>query len=90
MNSDCMEHSSNRDYPAIELDMMDFMEQLSNEYICGKVDISDDGMRTNRKITDCKIEDSMNLGDISSISVIKRDQEERVRKCQNTIVYILL
>lgn len=79
MNSIHLEHSPNHNYPAIELDMTDFVEHLSEEYLHGKVDLRDDGIQTNPKIIGYKSEDCTNLGGISSISVSGLTLEERVR-----------
>ena len=56
-------------YPAIELDMTDFVEHLSEEYICGKIDVKDDGVQTNLMKIDCKTKNCTDLRDCSSISV---------------------
>ena len=81
MNSDHFEHIPKCDYPAIELNMMDFMKDLSNEYICKKIDITrrDADVHTNSKIINGKTEDCIDLGEISSISVGRVKQEEGVR-----------
>ena len=79
MNSDHFKYSPNC-YPAIELDMIGFMECLSDEFICEKVEVRDVGVKTNLKITDYKTEDCTDLEDISSNSVSGLNQKERVRK----------
>ena len=79
MDSSHFEHPSNREYPAIELDMTYFMEHLSDEHICGKLEVKDD-IRTNPNIIDCKTEDYTDLEEILSISRNKLEQEEKVRK----------
>lgn len=84
MNSYHFEH-----HAAIEFDMVDFMEDLSNENICGKLDVRDDGVHTKSKIIDCKTEDSTDLGDVSSISVSELDREGKVRKFQYRIFVLL-
>ena len=68
------------DYPAIELDMTNFMEYLSDEYICGKAEARIDGVRANPKILDCKTENCVDLGETSSISEVGRELEGKVRK----------
>ena len=75
MNSIRFQHSPNYDYPAIELDMTDFLEHLSEEYMCGKVDVRDDP-----KIIECKIEDCTEVGEVSCISTSGLEQKERVRQ----------
>jgi len=75
-----LKHFPEHNYPAIELDMTDFMKHLSNEYVCGKVDVGDDGGQTNPNTINCKTEDCTDLGDISSNSVGTVKQEEGVRK----------
>ena len=78
MNSTDLKRSPDPEYPAIILDMTNFMEHLSDEYICGKAEVRDDGVRTNPKIIDCKAEDCTDLGEISSISGIGLEREEKV------------
>jgi len=80
MNSLHLKRSPDHEYPAIELDMTNFMEHLSDEYICGKAEVRDEDVRTNPKIIDCKIEDYADLEEISSISGVKLEREEKVRK----------
>ena len=80
MNYGHFKHSPNHEYPAIELDMVYFMEHLSDEYICGKSEVKDDGGQINHKIIDCKTEDYINLEQISSISGNGLEREEKVRK----------
>lgn len=79
MNSVHMEYSSDRDYPAIELDMADFMEHLSEEYMCGEVDVSNGSMQTNLKIIDYKTEECTDLGDMLSIATSGLAREQQVR-----------
>ena len=79
MNSDDLEQSPDHNYPAIKLDMVDFMKHLSDECICEKVDVRDDGGQINPNTIHCKTEDCTDLGDISSNSVSRVEQEEGVR-----------
>ena len=83
------EHSLGREHPAIELDMMNFMEHLSDECVLGKVDVYDDGVRTEAKIIDCKTEDCTDSGDISSIpgSEFKRENEVSEYPIQNLFCF---
>ena len=80
MNSDDVEHFPVHNYPTIELDMVDFMKHLSDKYICGKVDVEDDGGQINPNTINCKTEDCTDLGDIPSNFVGTVKQEEGVRK----------
>ena len=80
MNSVNFEHSPGREYPAIKLDMTYFVENLSNENICGKAEVKDDGIGTSPNRIGCKTEDCTDLTKISSVSGIKLEQEERVSK----------
>ena len=80
MNSINYEHSPDREYPAIELDMTNFVENLSDENICGKAEVRNDGVRTSPKVIDCKTEDCTDLTEISSFRGIKLEQEEKVSK----------
>ena len=75
MNSDHFKHSPEYDYPAIELDMTSFVEHLSDEYICEEAEIRDDSVRTNPKIIECKTEDYIDLGEISSVSGLELDEK---------------
>ena len=55
MNSLHLERSPDFKYPAIELDMTNSLEHLSDEYICRKVqDAEDDTVQISPKIIDCK------------------------------------
>ena len=81
MNSFQFKHSPDREYPAIELDMTNFMEHLSNENTYGKTEAAEnDGVRTSPKVIDCKTEDYTDLTEISSVPGIKLEQEEKVSK----------
>lgn len=42
MNSLQFKRFLDHEYPAIEIDITNLMEQLSNEYICEKVEVKDD------------------------------------------------
>ena len=99
MNSDHFEHSPDPQHPAIELDKVNFVEQVSEEHICGKVDVRDDGVRINQNEIDWKTEDRKDLAQISSISVSGLEQGEMVRKfntdcftfvMKQSYVYLLL
>ena len=70
MNINHLEHSPNK-YPAIQLDMTNFVEHLSHEYICGKAEVRNDDVQTNPKIIDCKTEDCTNLEKFSSLSGVE-------------------
>ena len=80
MNCEHFKHSPKHEYPTIELDVVNFMEHLSDEFICGKTEVRDDGEQMNPKIIDCKTEDYINLEQISSISGNGLEREEKVRK----------
>ena len=80
MDSLHVERSPDSKYPAIELDMTNFMEHLSDEYICGNAEIKKDSVRTNPKIIDCKTEDPTDSGEIFSVSGLKLEREQKVRK----------
>ena len=43
MNSLHLEHPPKYEYPAIILDMTNFMEHLSDEYVCEKTEADNDG-----------------------------------------------
>jgi len=79
MNSDHPEYSPDREYPAIELDLTNFMEHFSDEYVCGKTELSDDSVQTNPKKIDCKTKECTGLGENFSISELKLEREEKVR-----------
>ena len=74
MNSFHTERSSDHKYPAIVLDMTNFMEHLSDEYVCKKGEVRVESVRTSPKI-DCKTEDCIDLRQITSV-----EGEEEVRK----------
>ena len=78
MNSTHLKRSPDHENPAIILDMTNFMEHLSDEYIRGKSEVRDDGVRTNPKIMNSENADCTDLGEISSISEIKLEREEKV------------
>jgi len=80
MNSFQFKHSTDQEYPAIELDMTNFMEHLSDENIFGKAEVENDDVRTSPKIIHCNTEDRTNLSEISSFPEIKLEQEEKVNK----------
>ena len=86
MNSVHFEHSPKDEYPAIVLDMTNFMEHLSDEYVCGKTEVVDDGAQPNPNATDCKIENSTYLTPISSITESGLEQEEKVRQIDTEFV----
>ena len=78
MNSTNFKRCPDREYPAISLDMTNFMEHLSDEYICGKAEVRDDSVRTNPKIINSESENCTDLGEISSVSGIELEREEKV------------
>ena len=80
MNSTYFQYSPGHKYPAIKLDMTNFVEHLSDENINEKVEVRDDGVHTNPIIIDCKTEDCTGLGEISLISGRGLEREEKVRK----------
>ena len=81
MNSLHLERSPDFKYPAIELDMTNFTEHLSEEYICRKVEeVEDDTIQISPKIIDCKTDDYTNLGEISSAFQVKLERKEKVRR----------
>ena len=90
MNSFQLKYSPDREYPAIELDMTNFMEHLSNENTYGKTEAAEnDGVRTSPKVIDCKTEDCTDLTEISSIPEIKLEQEEKVSKFGRISYFIM-
>ena len=74
------------EYPAIVLDMTNFVEQLSSEYVCGKAEVVDDGAQPNPNAIDCKTEDATDLEEISSVSKTELEREEKVRQFDIEIV----
>ena len=81
MNSLHLERSPDFKYPAIELDVTNVAEHLSGKYICKKVgEVEDDTVQINPKITDCKTEDCINLGEISSASGVELERKEKVKR----------
>ena len=79
MNLDHSKRSPDHEYPAIELDMTNFMEYLSEEYFSGNVEVKDDGVRTNPELMDGKTDNFANLQEISSISKGHFEEKEKVR-----------
>ena len=86
MNSVQFKRSPGHEYPTIELEMTNFMENLSDEYVCGKTELSDDSVQTNSKIIDCKTEKCTDLGENFSVSGLKFEREEKVRKFEMEFV----
>ena len=82
MNSVHFEYPPHCEYPAIVLDMTNFMEHLSDEYVCGKNEVVDDGAQPNPdpNAIDGKTEDSIYLEEISSVSEDGLEREEKVRQ----------
>lgn len=89
MNSVKFENSPDYENPAIEIDVKDLMEKLSEEYICSKTELRDDAVQIIPKKTDCKTEDCTDLEEISSISKSELEQEEKVRKIDTDFVCVL-
>ena len=83
MNYLFLEHSSDRKYPAIELDMTNFVEYLSDEYVCGKAEV-----RTITTTIDYETKDRADLGELSSVSESELKQEEKVRKFDKKFVLL--
>ena len=79
MNSLHFEQPPKYEYPAIVLDMTNFMEHLSDEYVCERT-ITHDSANTNPNTIDCKSEDSICLRQISSVSEDELEREEKVRQ----------
>ena len=79
MNSIHFEHPPKYKYPAIVLDMTNFMEHLSDENICERT-VMDDGANTKPNTIDCKTEDSIYLRQISSLSEDGLEREVKVRQ----------
>lgn len=48
--------------------------------VCGKVEGRDDGVQTNIRMIECQTKDCTDLGDISTISRIGLELEEKVRR----------
>ena len=69
---------STHKYPTIELDKANL--KISEEHVFEKSDVKNDGVQTNLRTTGCKTEDCTDLGEISSVSGIKLEREEKVRK----------
>lgn len=67
-------------YPEIELDMTNFMEQLSDENIYGNGEVIDCSIQANPKVINHENRDSIDMGKITSTSGIKLEQEDMVRK----------
>ena len=72
------EQSPDHEYPKIELDMANFVDNLSKEHTCQQVEVRDDGVGINQKVIDCKIEACTDLGEISSNCGREFKQEEKV------------
>ena len=68
--------------------MTNFMEALSDEYICGKVKVRDDNVETNPNII-IKTEDCTDLGETSSISVHGLKREEKVIELKSKTCFIM-
>ena len=79
MDSTHFKRSPDPEYPAVSLDMTNCKEHLSEKYICGKSEVRDDDVGTHSILMDCKTEDCTDLGEISSVSRIKLEREEKVR-----------
>lgn len=79
MNFIDFEHFSNHEYPAIKLDMINFLEDLSDEYICGEAEVRDDSKCTHPTIIKSKTEEYTNLGETSYISGSGNEREEKVQ-----------
>lgn len=90
MNSEDLDYSPDLKYPEIKLDIIDYIEHLSNEYICGEVNVKNDSVRINPKKIVCLIKDRADLRDISSVPINGADQEEMVRIFRCRIFQILL
>ena len=88
MNSNRLERTPDRDYPAIELDMTDFLEHLSEEYMCAKVDVRD--AQKNLETIEFETEDCTHLGDVSSVSANGLEREEKVRKFKMGSLHFIL
>lgn len=52
----------------------------SEEYICGKTELNYDIAQTSPKITDCKTEECTNIGEVSTVSDVVLEREEKVGK----------
>jgi len=87
MNSIRFERSPYQEYPAIELDMTNFMEYLSDEYISTKTEVSKDSGRSNSNIYDCMTKDSMDLGENATVSGVGLEQKEKVRNFNAEVVF---
>ena len=79
MNPTHFKRSPDHEYAAIELDMTDFVEHLSEEYFSGNAEVKDDGVRTSPELMDCKTEDCTNLRESSSISEECFEGKEKVK-----------
>ena len=79
MKSVHLEHPPKYEYPAIVLDMTNFMEHLSDENVCERT-VIDGSANTNQNTIDCKTEDSTYLEEISSIFKDRLEREEKVRQ----------
>jgi len=62
--------------------MTNFMEHLTDEYVCGKNEVVDDGAQPNPdpNAIDDKTKDSIYLEEISSVSEDGLEREEKVRQ----------
>ena len=74
MNSIKFEQSSDHKDLAIEWDIKNFMNHSLDP--CRKTEVRDDGVRTNNKIIDYKVEDCTDVEAISSIFGNRLDQNE--------------
>ena len=74
---------------AIELDMTNFMEQLSDEYICGKPEVREDNGRTNSNRYDCMTKNSTDLGENATVSGVILELKEKVRNSNTEVVFSL-
>ena len=78
MNSVNFKRSSDHKYPAIELDMTNFMEQLSDKCTFPKAEVRDDGVQTNPNSIDCRT-GYTDATETCSISEMGFEREEKVK-----------
>lgn len=78
MNSVHFEHSPNHKYPAIELDMSNFVEQLSDKYTSHKADIKE--VQINPNPIECQTDGYTSVAEISSITKMGFEREEKVKR----------
>ena len=78
MNSVHFERFPENECPALELNTTNFTEPLSDEYICGKVEVEYDSVQIEPKLVDPKTEDCTDSEEILSNFTVKFEPDEKV------------